>query len=152
MYGEANAVYWKSFERQNSTHLTLLKHQITKTALYMLPKNDWVIPLFWNLRASQKQITCDSLFWSPCRLLGRAKNISCIQDQYIDVLPNLTSGGITCGKGWGERSIKERSRLFSDPWIPLYSPMLSLTYQWIAESDLSGNIRLLMSKYRVQWI
>ena len=107
---------------------------------------------FWHFRACQKQISCGSLFWSPCRLLGRAKNISCIQDQYIDVLPNLTSGGITCGKGWGERSIKERSRLFSDPWIPLYSPMLSLTYQWTTESDLSGNIRLIISKYRVPWV
>ena len=46
LYGEANAVYWKSFERQNSTHLTLLKHQNTKTALYKLPKNHWVIALF----------------------------------------------------------------------------------------------------------
>ena len=46
MYGEANALYWKSFERQNSTHLTLLKHQITKTAQYKLPKNHWVMALF----------------------------------------------------------------------------------------------------------
>ena len=45
-YGEANAVYWKSFERQNSTHLALLKHQNTKTALYKLPKNRWVIVHF----------------------------------------------------------------------------------------------------------
>ena len=33
MYCTANALYWKSFESQNSTHLTLLKHQNTKTAL-----------------------------------------------------------------------------------------------------------------------
>ena len=45
-YGEANAVYWKSFERHNSTHLTLLKHQNTKTVLYKLHKNHWVITLF----------------------------------------------------------------------------------------------------------
>ena len=44
--GEANALYWKSFERQNSTHLALLKHQNTKTGLYKLPKNHWVIALF----------------------------------------------------------------------------------------------------------
>ena len=31
---------------QNSTHLTLLKHQDTKTALYKLPKNRRVIALF----------------------------------------------------------------------------------------------------------
>ena len=46
LYGTANALYWKSFERQNSTHLTLLKHQNIKTAQYKLPKNHWVIPLF----------------------------------------------------------------------------------------------------------
>ena len=43
---KANALYWKSFERQNSTQLTLLKHQNTKTAQYKLPKNHWVIALF----------------------------------------------------------------------------------------------------------
>ena len=48
LYGEANVLYWKSFERRNSTHLTLLKHQNTKTVLYKLPKNHWVIPLFEN--------------------------------------------------------------------------------------------------------
>ena len=46
LYGKANVLYWKGFERQNSTHLTLLKHQNTKTALYKLPKNAWVIALF----------------------------------------------------------------------------------------------------------
>ena len=66
LYGEANALYWKSFERQNSTHLTLLKHQNTKTAQYKLPKNHWVIALFWKFWACQKQFTCDSLIGSPC--------------------------------------------------------------------------------------
>ena len=33
MYGAANALYWKSSYRQNSTHLKLLKHQNTKTFL-----------------------------------------------------------------------------------------------------------------------
>ena len=45
-FHHTNALYWKSFERQNSTHLTLLKHQNTKTALYKLFKNHWVIALF----------------------------------------------------------------------------------------------------------
>ena len=114
---------------QNSTHLTLLKHQNTKTALYKLPKNHWVIPLFEGLGPVRNKLLVTVSFDHPVDCWDEQKNISCIQDQYIDVLPNLTSGGITCGKGWGERSIKERSRLFSDPWIPLYSPMLSLTYQ-----------------------
>ena len=46
LYDEANALNWKSLERQNSKHSTLLKHQDTKTALYKLPKNHWVITLF----------------------------------------------------------------------------------------------------------
>ena len=46
LYGEANALFWKSFKRQNSSHLTLLKHQNTKTALNKLPKNHWVSALF----------------------------------------------------------------------------------------------------------
>ena len=45
LYGEANALYWKSSQRQNSTHLTPLKPQNTKTALCKLPKNHWVIAL-----------------------------------------------------------------------------------------------------------
>ena len=56
LYGEANAPYWKTIKRPNSSHLTLLD---TKTALYKLPKNRWVIVQFW---ACQKQITCESLF------------------------------------------------------------------------------------------
>ena len=56
LYGEANALYWKSFERQNSTHLTLLKHQNTKTALYKLPKNHWVIALFEKFGFVRKKL------------------------------------------------------------------------------------------------
>ena len=39
---EANVLYWKNSERQNSTPL---KHKNTKTALNNLPKNHWVIAL-----------------------------------------------------------------------------------------------------------
>ena len=46
LYGATNASYWKCFKRQNSTHLTPLKHQNTKTSLYKLSKNHWVITLF----------------------------------------------------------------------------------------------------------
>ena len=46
LYGATNALYWKCFKRQNSTHLTPLKHQNTKTSLYKLSKNHWVITLF----------------------------------------------------------------------------------------------------------
>ena len=44
--GKANGLYWKNFEMQNSTDLTLLKHQNTKTVLYKLPKIHGVIALF----------------------------------------------------------------------------------------------------------
>ena len=66
LYGTANALYWKSFVRQNSTHLTLLKYQNTKTALYKLHKNHWVFALFEIFGSVRKKITCDSLFGSPC--------------------------------------------------------------------------------------
>ena len=45
LYGAVNALYWKCLKRQNSTHLTPLKHQNTKTSLYKLSKNHWVITL-----------------------------------------------------------------------------------------------------------
>ena len=45
LYGAANALYWKCLKRQNFTHLTLLKPQNTKTSLYKLSKNHWVITL-----------------------------------------------------------------------------------------------------------
>ena len=44
--GAANALFWKSSETQNFTYLKILKHQNTKTALYKLLKNHWVIALF----------------------------------------------------------------------------------------------------------
>ena len=46
LYGAAIALYWKISEGQNSTHLVFLKHQNTKTSLYELSKNHWVIALF----------------------------------------------------------------------------------------------------------
>ena len=45
LYGEANVLYLMRSQRQNSTRMTLLKHQNTKTALFKYPKNDWVIAL-----------------------------------------------------------------------------------------------------------
>ena len=46
LYGAVNAQYWNIPERQNCVHLTPLKHQNTKTSLYKLSKNHWVITLF----------------------------------------------------------------------------------------------------------
>ena len=53
LYDAAIVLYWKISERQNSTHLAFLKHQNTKTSLYKLSKNHWVITLFemfWSVR------------------------------------------------------------------------------------------------------
>ena len=46
LYGVANALHWKRSKRQISTHLTVLKHQITKTSLCKLSENHWVFAFF----------------------------------------------------------------------------------------------------------
>ena len=56
LYGVANALYWKSSERQISKHLTVLKYQNTKTSLYELPKNHWVFALFEIFRPARKRL------------------------------------------------------------------------------------------------
>ena len=45
MFVATNALFWKFFKRQNSTHLTILKHQNTKTPIYKLSKNHRVFTL-----------------------------------------------------------------------------------------------------------
>ena len=56
LYGEANALYWKSSERQNSTHITLLKHQNIKTPLHKFPKNHCVIALLEIFGSVRKKL------------------------------------------------------------------------------------------------
>ena len=57
LYGAANALYWKTpILRQNSTHLTLLKHKNSKTSLYKLSKNHWVIALFEFFGSVRKKL------------------------------------------------------------------------------------------------
>ena len=56
MHGAGNALYWNDSERQNSMHLTLLKHQNTKTSLYKLSKNHWVIALFEFFGSVRKKL------------------------------------------------------------------------------------------------
>ena len=46
LYCVSYALYWKSSKRQIFTHLTVLKHQNTKTSLYELSKNHGVFALF----------------------------------------------------------------------------------------------------------
>ena len=54
--GATNALHWKYIKRQNSTHLTLLKHQNTKTSLYKPTKNYWVITLFEILGSVRRDL------------------------------------------------------------------------------------------------
>ena len=61
LYCVANTLYWKSFKRQIFTHLTVLKHQNTKTSLYELSKNHWVFALFEILGPSAKNYNPQSL-------------------------------------------------------------------------------------------
>ena len=70
LYGAANALYWKSSERQNSTHLTLLKHQNTKTSLYKLSKNHWVIAFFKNFGSVRKKLQFTVLLDHPVAMNG----------------------------------------------------------------------------------
>merc|ERR1711894_615964 len=68
LYGAANALYWKSSERQNSMHLTLLKHQNTKTSLYKLSKNHWVIAFFKNFGSVRKKLQFTVLLDHPVEI------------------------------------------------------------------------------------
>ena len=56
MYGAGNALYWNDSERQNSMYLTLLKYPNTKTSLYTLSKNHWVIALFEFFGSVRKKL------------------------------------------------------------------------------------------------
>ena len=56
LHGETNALYRKCIKRQNSMHLTLLKHQNTKTSLYKLSKNNWVITLLEFLGSVRRKL------------------------------------------------------------------------------------------------
>ena len=65
MYGAGNALYWNDSERQNSMHLTLLKYPNTKTSLYKLSKNHWVIALFKNFGSVRKKLQSTVSFDHP---------------------------------------------------------------------------------------
>ena len=56
LYCVPYALYWKSSKRQIFTHLTVLKHQNTKTSLYELSKNDWVFALFEIFGSVRKRL------------------------------------------------------------------------------------------------
>ena len=70
LYDAANVLYWKISERQNSTHLAFLKHQNTKTSLYKLSKNHWVIELFKiSLSVFELNDNCNNLKFKKKGLL-----------------------------------------------------------------------------------
>ena len=57
MYAVVNALYWKkNSKRQVSIHLTVLKHQNTKTSLYKLSENHWVFALFEFFGSVRKKL------------------------------------------------------------------------------------------------
>ena len=45
---------WNDSKKQNSMHLTLLKHQNTKTSQYKLSKDHWVIALLKKIAIKKR--------------------------------------------------------------------------------------------------
>ena len=82
---KANALYWKSFERQNSTHLTLFKHQNTKTAHYKLPKIHWVIALFEVFGPVRNQLLVTVSFHHPVNAKKFGQNPKFVQFLLVHV-------------------------------------------------------------------
>jgi hypothetical protein len=68
-YGAANTLYWKCLKRQNSTYLTLLKHQNTKTSLYELSKNHLVIALLENFGSVRRKLQSTVFLDHPVEVL-----------------------------------------------------------------------------------
>ena len=91
LYGAANALYWKSSERQNSMHLTLLKHQNTKTSLYKLSKNHWVIALFKKIGSVRKRLQSTVSLDHP--VLYRLLNLFSITKRMIIMIESVASFG-----------------------------------------------------------
>ena len=56
LYGTAIALYWKISERQNSTHMAFLKPKNTKTSLYKLSKDHWVIAFSKNSQSVRRKL------------------------------------------------------------------------------------------------
>ena len=76
LYCVANTLYWKSFKRQIFTHLTVLKHQNTKTSLYELSKNHWVFALFEIIWYVRKQLLVTVFLDHPVCLEKKVKEQS----------------------------------------------------------------------------
>ena len=75
LHGETNALYWKCIKRQNSTHLTLLKHQSIKTSLYKVPKNHWVITLLKILGSVRRKLQSTVSLDHPVSRLEAEKSV-----------------------------------------------------------------------------
>ena len=76
LYCVANALYWKSFKRQIFTHLTVLKHQNTKTSLYELSKNHWFFALFEIFGSVSKKLQSTVFNDHPVIILTKFHNMS----------------------------------------------------------------------------
>ena len=100
MYGARNALCWNDSKRQNSMHLTLLKHQNTKTSLYKFSKDHWVMALL------KKKLQLKSKFRSSFSWKCANKVISPHHpDEMNEALP----------KGWKLHGVSQGPAL--DPWI-----------------------------------
>ena len=91
LYGVAKALYWKSSERQNSTHLTPLKHQNTKTSIYKISKNHWVIALFKKIGSVRKRLQSTVSLDHP--VLYRLLNLFSITKRMIIMIESVASFG-----------------------------------------------------------
>ena len=67
--GAANALYWNISERLNCIHLTLLKHQNTKTALSKLSKNHWGFAFFKKFGSGRKKLQFTVFLDHPVQIL-----------------------------------------------------------------------------------
>ena len=82
MYGAGNALYWNDSERQNSMHLTLLKYPNTKTSLYKLSKNHWVIAFFKKFGSVRKKLQFTVLLDHPVISLFNLSNREFLRNKW----------------------------------------------------------------------
>ena len=74
LYGTAIALYWKISERQNSTHMAFLKPKNTKTSLYKLSKDHWVIAFSKNSQSVRRKLQSTVSLDHPAGYFGSYHN------------------------------------------------------------------------------
>ena len=89
LYGAANALYWKCFKRQNSTHLKPLKHQNTKTSLYKLSKNNWVVTILGVFVSVRRKLQSTVSLDHPVTLRQLEDTFGTISNNLVTTLRQL---------------------------------------------------------------